>query len=136
MKINHLAVWVCIILLHALGFVWYGALFQEQWAELANVDIENVEPSVAPWIANFLATAIPVYVLAWLFVKLNVNSWTEGAMYGFVIVFSFVLLSFITTDMFAGNPYPLSWINGGLPLVSMTITGAILGVWTKQTSKY
>ena len=132
MKINHLAVWVCVIVLHLIGFLWYTALFGDAWADLAGVDPETAEATAMHWISNAIAIIAPLYVLAWLFTKMNVNTWMEGATIAFLITFSFVLLSFITSDMFAGVPYKLSWINGGQGLVAMTIAGAILGAWTKK----
>ena len=34
LKINHAAVWVCVVLLLMLGYLWYGVLFNEQWMEM------------------------------------------------------------------------------------------------------
>ena len=42
-KINHLAVWVCIILMHAFGFLWYGPLFGERWMDMVQIDQETMQ---------------------------------------------------------------------------------------------
>jgi hypothetical protein len=37
----------------------------------------------------------------------------------------------MVTNMFAQQPYGLAWITGGFDMVGMTISGFILGAWTK-----
>ena len=135
LKINHLAVLVCLILMHALGFLWYGSLFQEQWMSMVQMDqarMENEGMEAGPWIANFLASLAPLYLLAWLFTKLNVASGVRGAIIAFLITFCFHHLPLMSGNMFAGEPYGLAWITGGFSLVALTLSGFILGAWTKR----
>jgi len=40
----------------------------------------------------------------------------------------------MTGDLFAGNPYALSWITGGYDMAAMTLAGLVLGAWTKRKS--
>lgn len=134
LKINHAAVWVAIVLLHVLGFLWYGMLFQKQWMTAVGLDMATLEANpvgAGVWMTNTIATVVPVYVLAWLFTKLDVNSAVRGAGIGLLIAFSFVMLSDMTGDMFAHRPYGLSWITGGFSMVAMVIAGLILGGWRK-----
>jgi hypothetical protein len=134
LKINHLAVWVNVVLLHILGFLWYGPLFGEPWMEMVGLTMEEAEAGSAEagmWITNFIATVVPVYALAWIFTKMNVNSALKGLWVGFLIAFSFVFLSNMTSELFAQNPYALSWITGGFSLVGLSVAGLILGAWRK-----
>lgn len=134
LKINHLAVWVTVIVLTILGFLWYGPIFGDTWMAMVGLDEATVEanpPSAGVWITNLIATVVPAYALAWLFTKLNVESALQGAGFGFLIAFAFVFLSTMTSDMFAQNPYALSWITGGFSLVGLTVAGLILGGWRK-----
>lgn len=134
LKINHLAVWLCVILATAIGFLWYGVLFQETWMEMVGLDLAKIEASPAGasiWITNLIATIAPMYALAWFFTKLDIESGIQGAFYAFIIVFCFVFLSRMTSDMFAMNPYGLTWIDGGSNLVVITLAGFILGAWRK-----
>lgn len=138
LKINHLAVLVCFVILTGLGFLWYSpVLFGNPWMEMVGLDMAEVEanpPGAGIWITNIIATIAPLYLLAWLFTKLNVRSALNGAMIGFLIAFCFILLSDMTGDMFAGAPYGLAWITGGYSVVAITISGAILGAWKKYVS--
>ncbi len=133
-RINHAAVWVCIVVITGLGFIWYGPLFDEPWMEMVGLDLDTVmanPPGAGAWITNAIATIIPVYALAWLFTKLGVNSALKGMLYALFISFAFHFLSNMTGDMFAYRPYELSWITGGFDLVAMAVTGLILGGWRK-----
>lgn len=134
LKINHLAVWLNIVLLHILGFLWYGPIFGETWMEMVGLtmaDAETGSGAAGMWITNFIATVVPMYTLAWIFTKVNVESGLKGLGIGFLIAFSFVFLSDMTGDMFAQNPYGLSWITGGFSMVGLSIAGFILGAWRK-----
>ncbi len=136
LKINHLAILVCVVVLFGLGFLWYGPLFGEPWMEMVGLDMATIEanpPGAGIWITNVVSTVIPLYVLAWLFTQLNVRSGIRGAGIGLLIAFAFVFLSKMTGDMFAQMPYALSWITGGYDMVALAISGFILGAWTKET---
>ena len=102
---------------------------------MVGLDMATIEanpPGPGIWISNVLATIVPLYALAWLFVKLHVTSGLQGAGYGLLIAFSFVFLSVLTGNLFAQRPYPLTWITGGYSMVALTISGFILGAWVKK----
>ena len=136
LKINHLAVWLNIVLLTGLGFFWYSpAGFGDPWMEMVGLDMATVEanpPGAGTWITNIIATVVPMYALAWFFVKLDVQGAGKGAWYGFLIAFCFHFLSVMTGNLFAMAPYALSWITGGFDLVGFTVAGIVLGAWTRK----
>lgn len=135
LKINHFAVWVGIILQFFLGFLWYGPFFGEPWMAMVGLDMDTImaDPAGAgDWITNIIASVAGVYLLAIIFVRMNVNSLARGALWGFLIGFVFVLLAEKTTGAFSKYDYWLPWITGGFTTVGLTIAGAILGVWTKR----
>ncbi len=134
LAINHGAVWVSVVLLSVLGFLWYGPLFGDTWMSYVGLDPAEVEanpPGAGVWITNLIATVIPVYVVAWLFTKINVESALQGAVIGLILGFSFNLLSDMTSGMFSQKPYGLAWITGGFSMVAMGIAGGVLGAWRK-----
>lgn len=137
LKINHLAVWICIVLMHGFGFLWYGPLFGEKWMAFVGYDqatMEQESMSASLWILNTVAIIAPIYLLAWLFVKLRVTTGAQGALIAFLIVFCVYHLPLMNGNMFARLPYGLAWITGGYSLVWLTVTGFILGTWVKRTS--
>ena len=137
LKINHLAILVCLILSFALGFLWYGPLFGESWLAMVGLDEAAVAanpPGAGEWITNVISSLIPLYVMAWLFIKLDVRNGIRGALLALLIAFSFDFLHRMTSDMFAKAPYALVWITGGFDMVYLTISGFILGAWRKEVA--
>ncbi|HET9486253.1 MAG TPA: DUF1761 domain-containing protein [Chryseosolibacter sp.] len=137
LKINHLAVFVCLVLMHGLGFLWFGPLFGEKWMALVDLDIAAMQEDsseIGLWVTNFIAVLAPLYFLAWLFTKLDVRSGVRGAILAFLISFCFHHLPLMSGNMFAGEHYGLAWIVGGYNLLGLAICGFILGAWTKSGS--
>jgi hypothetical protein len=134
LKINHPAVLVAVVLQFVLGFIWYTPLFGEAWMGMVGLDLATIEanpPGAGEWITNIFSAVVSMYVLAWLFTKIPVTSLVKGLLVGLLIGFSFVLLSVMTSGMFAKDPYGLAWITGGFTTVGLAIGGAILGAWKK-----
>ena len=98
---------------------------------LDQATVEANPPGAGVWITNIISSVIPLYVLAWLFTKLDVRSGFQGACVGLLIAFSFDFLARMTSNMFAQAPYELAWITGGFDMVLLTISGFILGAWLK-----
>ena len=134
LKINHLAVLVAVVLQFVLGFLWYGPLFGEAWMGMVGLDQATIEADPAgaeEWITNTVTAVVSMYVLAWLFTRINVTSLVQGLLIGLLIGFSFVLLSIMTSGMFAKDPYGLAWITGGFTTIGLAVGGAVLGAWKK-----
>lgn len=134
-RINHLAVWSCIVLMHGFGFLWYGPLFGQAWMSFVKLDPASMQQesmNAGIWILNSVAIIAPIYLLAWLFSKMNVTSGAQGALIAFLIVFCVHHLPLMNANMFAGEPYGLAWITGGYSLTWLTITGFVLGSWKKH----
>ena len=137
-NINHVAVWISAVLLTVLGFVWYGPLFGEPWMAMVGLDMATIEanpPGAGTWITNIIATIVPLYVLAWLFIKLGVKTALDGLKYALIITFSFHFLSLMTGNLFAMEDYWLTWITGGFSLVTSAISGLIMGGWQKKNAE-
>ncbi|HQQ97673.1 MAG TPA: DUF1761 domain-containing protein [Cyclobacteriaceae bacterium] len=134
-KINHVAVLVSTVLCFVIGGTWYGPLFQDQWLTMVHLDLETVNqnpPSAGAWITNVLSAVVPLYVMAWLFGKLNITTGVKGAVTAFVLVFAFYHLPTMTAGMFSKFPYGLAWLTGGFEMVSLTLGGFIIGAWQKK----
>jgi hypothetical protein len=134
LKINHLAVLVSVIWMFVLGFLWYGPLFGESWMSMVGLTMEDAQanpPGAGVWITNVISSVVPVYLMAWFFVKMDVRSLVAGAIHGFLIGFAFNLLPGMSGGMFSGDPYALAWLEGGFQAVGWAVSGMILGAWTK-----
>lgn len=134
LRLNHYAIWVAIILQFVLGFLWYGPLLGEKWMTMVGLDLTTLEanpPGLAIWATNIVSTAAAMYLLAWLFVKIEVRTPLRGVFTGLLISFTFIFLSTLTNNLFAQVPYGLAWITGGFSMVGFSIAGFIFGIWTK-----
>ena len=66
-KINHLAVWILVVVYFLIGWGWY-AIFGEIWLNLharTMTDIERTH-NVSAYLLAFVASIIINYALAWL----------------------------------------------------------------------
>lgn len=135
LKINHLAVWVNVVMLHGLGYLWYSPfLYGKQWQQMVDLSDQQAEANmgnIGMWITNFVSTAITVYAISWLFTKLNVDTAVKGLLLGLLIAFAFNFMPSMSGNMFAMKHYGLSWITGGFAMVGWSISGLILGAWKK-----
>lgn len=134
LKINHLAVLVSLVWMFVLGFLWYGPLLGEPWMEMNGLSMADAEanpPGAGVWITNVISSLVPLYVIAWFFVRMNVTSLGSGLITGVIIGVAFSLLPLMSGGMFAMEPYLLAWVEGGFQVVGWGVAGAILGAWTK-----
>lgn len=131
LKINHAAVWVIVVLGQVLPAFWYG-IFAEQWMSLNGFSEEEVmSGGYTPYIVSIITAIAFAYMLAWVFVRMNVSTLKDGLMTGLIMGFPIAILGTMTMYMFSLQPYALTWIDGGQNLLIWVISGGLLGGWTK-----
>ncbi|MEL6655918.1 MAG: DUF1761 domain-containing protein [Bacteroidota bacterium] len=139
---NWLAIIAATVAGMGLGFLVYGALFQDVWMAgngiTANEDMtkmfkygEEVPISNLPMIINTVALLIYALIVNWLVTRMGETSWAGGAKVG-AIVGAIVLLNVYVSNRFAANPTSLSMVDGIYALVLLTVIGAIVGGWRKK----
>jgi len=136
MKTNYLAVVVSAIAYFALGFLWYGVLFNKPWMALEHMTVEqarSVSPAI-PFIVSFLLELLVAYSLAQLCIWRNANSASRGASIGVLVWIGFVGPIAFMNYLFEMRPKALFAINEFYPLAGLILMGAILGAWTKKTA--
>ena len=140
-KTNWIAVVVSVVATMFIGFLWYGFLFQQQWATGNGITMEGdkylkngveMPMSAMPMIFNTFAMLVYALIVNWLLQRLAVNTWMEGAKVGAAIGL-IMTLNVITGNLFANNPSSLSMVDGSYSFVVFAILGAILGGWQKRT---
>lgn len=139
-KTNWLAILVALVATMALGFLWYGALFQEQWMAGNNITQEGekmfkngveIPMSAMPMVVNTIAMVVYALVVNWLLGQLGVTAWMEGAKVGAAIGLT-MAVGICTGNLFANNPLSLSLVDGSYSFLLFTIIGAIIGGWPKS----
>jgi hypothetical protein len=139
-KINWLAIAASVVGGMFIGFLWYGALFQNQWMAGNSITLEGekmlkngveMSASATPMIVNAISMLAYALGMNWLLGRMGVRSWGDGAMSGAVIGFM-VAFGVFVGNMFAMNPASLSMVDGSYSFVLFTLIGAIVGGWRKK----
>ena len=118
-KINHLAVWILVIVYFLIGWGWY-AVFGEKWLNLharTMTDIERTH-NVGAYVLAIVTSIIVNYALAWLIGRLNATNAIAGLKIALACWFGFLFVEFSTIAVFSAfetNPWPLILIDMGRP---------------------
>lgn len=139
---NWLALVVAAVAGMALGFLFYGALFQDVWMAGNGIttnadqtvmykDGKEIPMSALPMIINTVAMLIYAYLMNWLITKTGETTLTGGVQVGAVVGFIGLMLHYVS-NRFAANPTSLSLVDGGYTLVLFIAMGAIIGAWRKK----
>ena len=134
-RINHLAVWILVVIHQLVGFGWYS-IFGEAWLNYhakTMTDIERTH-SFVPYLIAIIASIFVNYALAWLIVRLNAPSATCGLKIAIICWFAFLFVEYATISAFSAfetNPWPLVLIDMGRPFVAFAISGLVLGGWRR-----
>ena len=134
LKMNHLAVWILVILFQGISFLWYAPfLFGTKWTELANMKAEDMEGgSPFLYLIPIAAAIILYYLMAWLFKELNVITVGKGLFLSFLFWLGFLFLLAFTNDLFALRPILMTLIDKGNYLVCFLLGGFILSLWKRK----
>lgn len=139
-KTNTTAVLLASVAGMVIGFLWYGALFQEQWMAGNGItqsgdqmfrDGKPMDMSPLPMILNFLSMLVYALILNWMQNSMGVSTWQGGAKVGAAVGLMASLTS-ILGHLFAGDPSTLSLVDGSYLLVLFTVIGAVVGGWRRR----
>lgn len=140
-KTNWLAIVVAVVAAMGIGFLWYGAIFQNQWMAGNGIVVEGtkylkngveMDQSPMPMVFNTVAMVAYALILNWFLGRMGVTTWMGGAQVGAVIG-AVMVLGIITGNLFAQRPSSLSMVDGSYSFVLFTIMGAIIGGWPKKS---
>jgi hypothetical protein len=135
-KINHLAVWILVVIHQLIGWGWY-AIFGDQWLNLharTMTDIEHTH-NIGAYVLAFLASISVNYTLAVLIARTNSTGVWCGLKVALACWFAFLFMEYATISVFSAfetNPWPLICIDMGRPLLGFAISGLVLGAWRKS----
>ena len=135
-KINHLAVWILVVVHQLIGFGWY-AVFGELWLSYharTMTDIERTHDFV-PYLVAIAASISVNYALAWLTSRLKATTAIAGLRIAIICWFAFLFVEYSTISAFSAfetNPWPLVFINMGRALLAFALSGLVLGGWRKR----
>ena len=135
MDINYLAVLASAVASMVVGSVWYGPLFGKQFMAAMGMDKLSPEQQadmkkgmVMTYIIQFIASVVMFYVLARLMGNLGQLTISGGLATAFWVWIGFVV-PLKLGDAIWGGKMNLFWIGASNMLVTLLVTGAILGAW-------
>jgi hypothetical protein len=137
-RINHVAVWLLVILHQLVAWGWY-ALFGEKWLNLharTMTDIDRTH-NIGAYVLGLVAAIIVNYALAWLLARLDVSTAVSGLTMALLCWFAFLFIEHATIAVFSSfetNPWPLIMIDMGRPLIAWSISGLVLGAWSRRST--
>jgi hypothetical protein len=141
-KTNWLAIVASVVVSMVIGFLWYGALFQQQWMAGNGITVSEDETamfkdgvaldmSMTPMIVNIFFMVVYAFIMNWLINKTNSYGWQSGMMVGLAVGVTHTL-NVIVGNLFASNPSSLSMVDGSYSLVLFTVMGTIIGAMQKR----
>ena len=129
--VNWIAVLVAVVLLEAIGYLWYGMVFSSAWtAEMSAIGLKpdtSASAQTTSIALGALLIVVEVLGLAWLMRRLETTNWRVGALDGFTAWFFFGLTTQGMEYVYMGFTPTLMAINCGQLLVSYVVAGAVLG---------
>ena len=133
-RINVLAVVLAAIVQIAIGFAWYGYLFQAPWMAAAGMPPEAAEAAdgaamAVPMIVSVLS-AVAIAILVSLIVS-HSDDWGAigGLGWAFLLWLLLALPMHAIPNVWAGRDWMLTVIDGGEVLAALLAAGFIIGLW-------
>ena len=134
-SLNYWAILVAVLFNQALGAAWYSALAKPWMAEvgLNPEDMEAMRGTPRQWYPYMLAAVggvVFTLVLGLLAQGLRADSAGEGLGLGLLAAVGFIFTSNTINYAFEGRSLKLFAINSGYPLISYSVIGILLSIWS------
>ena len=135
-KINHVAVWILVVVQVALGALWYSPLvFGIEWMDLLGLTAADIDQSdFVPFAIAIAGTVLLTYFLAWLLLHLDIVYISEAIKVAFLLWLCAVLSEHATHYAFQGVHYAVLLIDTGKTLVGLVISAIVLSSWRVRAS--
>lgn len=131
--INYMAVLAAAIAAMAIGFLWYGPLFGNEWKKLMGITGKSVKEMrmtpIQAMIGGFASMLIMAYILAHFVDYTQAVTFLDGAIAGIWIWLGFIATVQLGSVLWEGKPVKLYIINTLHYLVGLIAMGGILAVW-------
>ena len=135
LSVNFLAVLASAIVFMVVGFLWYSpVLFAKPWMALIGMTEEKMRQassntSPLMYLPTFIGALVSSYILSLFIHAAQMTTLLGGLEMGFLAALGFIIPSFGSNYIFGGKPFKLYLIDAGYQVVTLTLSGAILGLW-------
>jgi hypothetical protein len=130
--INYWAVVVVWLVYVGVGSFWYSpAGFGKRWSKLSGVNIMKLPQDEANRAIIYVAASslLQAFALALVLNAMGVVNAVQGIISALWLWAGMVAATTIGTTFYARKSWAFWWLNASFFLVTMVITGAILGMW-------
>jgi hypothetical protein len=136
-KHNYLAILIMTIVQMGIGFIWYGLLFAEPWAQAAFgksvAELQaTIEFSPIPYVVNIIGAACTCFFLSWLVLRLGLTTFGDGFRLGLYSSVGLVIPAVATHYLFLDLSKTALAIDLGMSSVAIILTGCVLSVWRRK----
>lgn len=137
MGVNILAVLAAAVVTMVIGGLWYSpVMFARPWMVAMGMDpddkakIAELQKGAAMlYTLAFVASLVSAFVLAKLFVRLDIVEMQRAMLYAIAVWGGFVATVQLTNTLFSHKPIKLWFIDTGYQLICYVAMGAILSLW-------
>lgn len=133
-RINHLAVWLTVILYQVFSAAWYG-LFANTWMELNGFKVSDFDNApLYPYFLAIGAAALTAYGIGWFMLQLKIDSAALGVQFAAFVWFCIVMPEVITKYSFSMHSIQAGILDEGITFINYVMIGGILGGWRKYST--
>jgi len=132
---RHLAVWIAAIVFFVLGAIWYSVL-SVQWLAAIGKTADQMSReqggSPLPFVVGFVAILVMCYTLAWLIDRIEARTFAGGMALGATVGAGLLSANLALNYGFESRGVALWVINAVYVIVSLAVSGAIIGGWKRR----
>lgn len=128
-EINFIAVLVAAIAAFFVGGIWYSLLFGKLWMKLHGFTEEALKQTAGKVFGGSFVLAVIISFVLTMFIGPN-STGLFGLIAGFMAGAFFVATAFGITYLFERRPFVLFLIDGGYHIVTFSLMGFIIGLWS------
>ena len=125
--VNWLGLVLALVAAEALGFLWYGMVFEEKWMALSGIAAPSDEVMTTQMLWGVVNTLVIVAGLALAIPRLGKETLAGGATVGLAAALFFAVPTVAMDVIYSNDPLELGYIDGAYLVIAFAIAGALIG---------
>lgn len=127
LHVDFLTVFIAAIVYMVISLAWYSPfLFGNMWLRLSKLESKDVRNKPLAIFCNFIIALILSYFISLIEIFLDVTSFWDGVIAGFIIYLGFVFTTQFTKVIWVKKTFKLFLLDNLCWLLSIMVMGGIL----------